>query len=296
MFEKILLPLDGSELAEKALPHGEELAARLGSELILLHVRGPEHEKYEHMHQIYLDLMANNMRRNIATMRPDGPAIRVTTKVESGEPRENICSLVEKNNIGLIVMTSAGTSSANAAKMLGSVTDHICRTVPIPVLLIRPGYTPTGDETRRINRILLPLDGSQLSKQALPVGEELAARLKIPITLFQMAQLFLPYGGEAAPFVDYDKYTRDEEKRIDTELMATQKELKGRGVDASYSVGLGTDAAQQIIEIGKKTNADLVVMSTHGRSGLGRWVLGSVAEKVLRQGDAPLLLVHSRIE
>ena len=296
MFEKILIPLDGSNLSEMALPYGEELAGRLGSELILLHVHGPEHQEYEHMHQLYLDLMAENIRRNIAKKRPEGPELKVITEVETGEPRENICKLVEKNDIDLIIMTTAGSSSTGAAKTLGSVTDQVCRTVPIPVMLIRIDNAEKFKGEKRIfNRILLPLDGSELSKKALPVGKELADKLMIPITLFQMVSVFLPYGGEAAPFVDYDKFTRDEEKRVSTEILALEKEMKAeKNLMVTHSISSGVDAAQEIIKLGEKIGADLVVMSTHGRSGLGRFVLGSVAEKILRYGETPLLLVNAR--
>jgi nucleotide-binding universal stress UspA family protein len=295
MFEIILIPLDGSNLSEMALPYGEELAGRLGSELILLHVHGPEHQEYERMHRLYLDLMAENVRRNIAKKRPEGPEVQVITKVETGEPRENICNLVEKNDIGLIIMTTAGSSSTGTAKTLGSVPDQVCRTVPIPVMLIRNDNTEKFKGEKRIfSRILLPLDGSELSKKALPVGKELADKLMIPITLFQMVSVFLPYGGEAAPFVDYDKFTRDEEKRVSTEILALEKEITEKNLVVTHSITSGVDAAQEIIELGKKIGADLVVMSTHGRSGLGRFVLGSVAEKVLRYGETPLLLVNAR--
>ena len=138
MFERILLPLDGSELSEIALPYAEELASRLGSEVILYHVHGHEHSHQEHMHQVYLDRLAETVRRNIRKGQPKGAEVKVTTKVEAGEPTENICNLVDKNKVDLIIMTAVSASGLKVGKMLGSVTDHVCRTVPIPVMLIRP--------------------------------------------------------------------------------------------------------------------------------------------------------------
>ena len=144
MFERILLPLDGSELAEMALPYGEELARRLGSEVILFHVCGPEHQQYEHMHQMYLDSLAETVEHNMRKGQPKGTEVKVTTEVEAGEPTENICNLVEKNDIDLIIMTAVSASGLKVGKMLGSVTDHVCRTVPIPVMLIRPQRCPAN--------------------------------------------------------------------------------------------------------------------------------------------------------
>jgi nucleotide-binding universal stress UspA family protein len=295
MFERIMLPLDGSEVGEIALPYGEELARRFGSEIILLHVRGPEHQQYERMHKMYLDRLAETVKHNISRGQPKGTEVKVTTKVETGEPKENICNLVEKNGIDLIIMASVNASGLKIGRMLGSVADHVCRTVPIPVMLIRPQDTKRIEGRKSlINHILIPLDGSELSKLALPVAEELATKLKVPITLFQMARIIYPYGNEAASFVDYGKLTEEEEKWIRDEVTALEKELKEKGLNVTHTVTTGFNAAEDIIEVGKKVGADLVVMSTHGRSGLGRWVLGSVAEKVLRHGEIPLLLVHAR--
>jgi len=295
MFERILLPLDGSEIAEIAIPYGEELARRLGSEVILYHTHGPEHQQQQHMHQMYLDRLAETVQHNIRKGMPKGTEVKVTTKVEAGEPTENICNLVDKNKIDLIIMTAVSASGLEISKMLGSVTDHVCRTVPVPVMLIRPqGIERTEGKKRLINRILIPSDGSELSRLALPVGEEFAAKLKVPVTLFQMVHVVYPYGGEPAPFVDYEKLTEDEEKRVRTEIIELEKELREKNLTVTHSVARGTDAAHEILEAGKKVGADLVVMSTHGRSGLRRWVLGSVTEKVLRHGEIPLLLVNVR--
>jgi len=297
MFERILLPLDGSEIAEAALPYGEELGRKLGAEIILFHVCGPEHQQYERMHQMYLDRLAETVARNMRKGQPKGKQVKVIIKVEAGEPQENICNLVKKSDVDLIIMTAVSASGTKVARMLGSVTDHVCRTVPIPVMLIRPqNVQRTEDKNRLISRILLPLDGSDLSKIALPVGEELATKLKASITLFQMARVAQPYVDYAATgfYVDYTKLNEYEEKLVRAETIALEKELRDKGLTVTHSVTSDLDAADEIIKVGKKVGADLVVMSTHGRSGLRRWIFGSVAEKVLRHGEIPLLLVHAR--
>ncbi len=297
MFERILIPLDGSELAEAALPYGEELAIRFGSEVILFHVSGRELHQYERMRQIYLDGLAKTVRQNMVRRQPEGTEVKVTAEVEVGEPQENICSFVEKNDIGLIIMTAVSTSGRKLAKRLGSVADHICRTVPIPVMLIRPqGIQRTEGEEQLINRILLPLDGSDLSKLALPVGEELAAKLEVPITLFQMAHMVIPYAGDTmdASFVDYAKYTQDVKKHVTADIIALEGKLREKGLAVTHSVVSGTNAEYEITQAAKKADADLIVMSSRGRSGLRRWVLGSVAERVLHHAEIPILLVNAR--
>jgi nucleotide-binding universal stress UspA family protein len=145
----------------------------------------------------------------------------------------------------------------------------------------------------------LTSDGSVLSQRALPVGEELATKLKVPITLFQMAHMIIPWATDgmqpdAIPSLNYTKLSENEEKRVRAEMVALEEKLKGKGLTVTHIVTSGFSAADEIIEAGKKVGADLLVMSTHGRSGLGRWVMGSVAEKVLRHSEIPVLLVNAR--
>ena len=80
-------------------------------------------------------------------------------------------------------------------------------------------------------------------------------------------------------FIDYTKLSEDEEKRVRAEMIALEKELREKGLTVTHSVTSGFDAADEIIEVGKKIGADLVVMSTHGRSGLRRWVLAALLKK-----------------
>src|ERR1035437_3765533 len=297
MFEKILLPLDGAEVAETALPYGEELASKLGSEVVLYHVHNPEQQSQEQTHQAYLDRLAETIKSNISKNQSRSAEVKVTTIVEAGEPSENICNLIDKNKVNLVIMTAVSSSGLKIGKMLGTVADHISRTVSVPVMLIRPQYMQqTKTKGRLISNILIPLDGSDLSKLALPVGEELASKLKVRAILFQMAKMLVlnDYGMGGGAYIDYTKFNEDEKKRVNDEMVKIETELKQRGLDVTSIVTLGLDAAGEIIEVCKKIDADLVVMSSHGRSGLGRWIMGSVAEKILRHGETPLLLVHAK--
>ncbi|MDD5190359.1 MAG: universal stress protein [Dehalococcoidales bacterium] len=297
MFNRILLPLDGSEISEKALVYGEELAGVLGYELVLYHVQGHEHILQEHMHQVYLDNLAERLRIRLNSTRPAGRKINVTTRIDVGVPSENICNMVDKNKIDLIVMAAVSTSGLKVGKMLGSVSDNICQTVPVPVMLVRPqvpAHVPVDGKLLR--HFLITTDGSDLSKLAIPVGTELAEQLHADITAFRMATMLRLYDDGVYPgtFIDYEKFNDIEKTRVTAEMTTLENELKSKGLAAISLVTSGYDAAYEIIEICKKESIDLVVMSTHGQSGLGRWIFGSVAEKVLRHGETPLLLVHAR--
>ena len=296
MFERILLPLDGSELAEMTLPYGEWLARRLGSEVILFHACSPENKDLCHMHQVYLNSTAEKVQQQMRKGRTKGGQVKMRAEILLGEPIETIGDYVEKNDIGLMIMAASGTSGLKLWR-LGSVAERVFRTVNIPTMLIR---APREEYKRKlINRILVPLDGSDASKIALPFAEELAIKLKASITLFQMAQRIYSYyvgymGADmgSAMAIDYNKLDRAEERRIQAELLKVEKELRQKGIAVTHNMVSGTDPAHEIIETEKKVGADLVVMSTHGRSPIRRWVFGSVAEKVLREGEIPLLLVR----
>lgn len=294
MFDKILLPLDGSELAEMVLPYGEELASRLGAELTLFHVCGVDHKDYQHMHQMYLSGIAELMRQRIKKSRPKG---EVTINVETlvGEPVETIANYIEKKGFGLMIMASSGASGLKLW-VLGSIADKVFRTVNIPTMLVRDVVPEVEGHKRLINRLLVPLDGSSASELALPIAEELASRLNAKISLFQMARRTYLYAAmpiEAGTGgIDYAKLDSAEEKRAMSNLLSTEKKLRQKGFTVTHRIVLGTDPAEGIIETGKQVNADLVVMSTRGSSPVARWVMGSTAEKVLREGALPLILVR----
>ncbi len=291
MFKKVLLPLDGSELAETAIPYAENTVGRLDSELVLLHVHTPEHEPYRHMHEIYLEHIANGVRQNIKANWNKEASI--STQAISGKPAELIPQYIQDNNIDMVIMTSCGASGIKA--LLGSVVDRVVRTVNVPTLLIRvkDGRSVVA-KPGVINRILLPLDGSEPSKISLHYAVELAKKLNASITLFEMAETVYAHGldGLAAGVgVNWDQIDVATEKYVHAYLENIEQELKQQGIAVTHVVTLGVDPANEILEQEKKTGADLIVMATRGRSKVARWAFGSVAEKVLREGGLPLLVV-----
>ncbi len=147
-------------------------------------------------------------------------------------------------------------------------------------------------------RILIPLDGSKVAEAALPVVEELASKLspvgKVEVTLLQVVTLLTHWvvaGDVGAPI----PYTEQEINLIKKDAQAyldrTAEGLRGKGATVRTRVTVG-NAAQEIIRVSEEIRADLVAMSTHGRTGLGRWAFGSVTERVLRAGTKPVLLVR----
>ncbi len=297
MFEKILLPLDGSETAEIAIPYTEELAGRLGSDVALLHASGPEHQQFRHMHQMYINSMADLIQRRIRR-RWSRSKVTVKGEILTGQPDDIIYSYVKESDIGLVVMATHG-SSGFKAWILGSVTDKVIREAFVPTLVIRAKCAERVKGRKKlINRILMPLGGSEGSRITIPYTEELAVRLKARVSLFRMARSSYSYAGmEGMVYpvgINFTRIDRAEERHAWAYLANVAKGMREKGIPVTYNAVLGTDPAQGILEASKKVKADLLVMSTSGTSPLARWVFGSITERVLRAGELPLLLVRQQ--
>jgi nucleotide-binding universal stress UspA family protein len=141
-------------------------------------------------------------------------------------------------------------------------------------------------------RILVPLDGSELAKTGLVEAEKLAQIFGSEIILFQVVPFMPIYGSPelVTPLIVDEKQKEAAEKY----LLALTEELKKKGLKASSTVKTGQQVAVEIIDFAKESGVDLIVMCTHGRSGITRWVLGSVAHKVLTRAETPILLLRSK--
>ena len=148
-------------------------------------------------------------------------------------------------------------------------------------------------------RMLVPLDGSKVGEAALPYVEELVSKLapgqKVEVTLLQVITTLTHYviAGEASARVPYTERELNLIKRqITGYLNKTAEGLKSKGAMVKCKVVIGSDAPEEIMKVAEETSANLIAMSTHGRSGLSRWAFGSVTEKVLRAGLMPILTVR----
>jgi nucleotide-binding universal stress UspA family protein len=297
MFERILLPLDGSKLAERAIPYVWDLAGQLKAEVYLLHACPPEHKTELSGHQTYLNNIAENLRQRIKENWQPSWEPKIQVDVILDEPVKAIFEYVKQKSISMVALTSHGTTGLRAWAM-GSVADNVVRGVGIPTLLIRIKEGREIPEKKGlIQKILLPLDTSDASGISIPYAVQLATKLKASIALFSMAQtVYTPnvismggMGGGSIGNLDYiDVATK---KSTDEYLQRIADEIRKAGVEVTQNSILSHDAAYEILELEKKIQPDLVVMATRGRSNIARWALGSVAEKVLREGDRPILMI-----
>jgi len=293
MYEKILVPLDGSNSAEVALPYAEELAGRLGSEITLVNVVEEAEAPFRQMHHFYIKKVA--LLTKDSAVKSLGESVAKEIEVKSvtlkGNPAGAIIDYANKENIGLIIMATHGQTGVKRWA-LGGVADKLVRASICPIALIRAkGGRPLVRKKGILKKVLVPLDGSKESEAVIPYVEELASRLKAEVTLFQMLEL------------DHIIYSETQVKLLESarasakdyiENAATQLQQKGVSVKTETKDMLGsTMFAEEIIKLADQLNVDLVMMSTHGRSGVSRWAFGSVTEKVLRAGNTPLLLVRA---
>jgi nucleotide-binding universal stress UspA family protein len=299
MYEKILVPLDGSELAEVALPYAEELAGRLGSEVTLIYVNELNKDPYQHMHQFYLQKIVEATKQGAGRYSDKSvgrQAVQIKSVILPGHPAEEIVGYTDKENISLIVMATHGQSGLKRWA-LGSVADKVVRATTRPVLLIRAkGARADVREKGILRKALVPLDGSKVGETAVPFIEGIASKLQAEVILLQV----LARGYE----VGYDYVALTERQMESDKAIATNYlndvgiRLKKKGIAVATEVRLGIEVragnvADEIIKFADELQADIVAMSTHGRSGVSRRVFGSVAERVLREGDIPLLLVRA---
>lgn len=270
MYDRILVPLDGSELAEAALPFVELIPSRHVRLLAVEPVTGqqagaeqpPLGSSWRAMTpEAYLDRMAAPFRRQERD---------VELVVEAGDPRERIVAAAA--DVSLIAMATSGRGTLGRA-LLGSVADYVARHAPAPTLLVR-GTDPR--EAPMLARIVVPLDGSDSAEAALPVAARWAGVLGVRCHLVRAV--------EASPR-ETDEMRRAAAAYLDEQVMR----LSAHDTAASSEVLLGPAVPALLDAIGP---ADLVVMTTRGHGGLRRALLGSVAEQLVREAAGPVLLVR----
>lgn len=290
MYERILVPIDGSKLSETALPYAEELVRVLNPEVVLVSVCKPTESQYHHMHQLYIDKTAELMKSRIK----ERTIAKVTTTVLLGEPAEEIVNHAQKSGISLIIMVSHG-SSGIMHRAMGSVTNNVLRATTIPVLLIKV-TEPYLEAPREhlLDRILLPLDGSEAGEAAVPYIKELTNRLESEVILLGV----VPSGQHVRTIggLDYILYPDQHVELTKAEAKEYLDKVCHRLVSDKGTVGAEVrvgNVTQEIIKFAEEANIRLIAISAHGRSGVRRWVFGSNAHKILHASKAPVLLVKA---
>lgn len=304
-FHNILVPLDGSELAEKALKPAAQLAASLTQRagpdtppvrLILLRVATPvafmaaDPVLYDEMIRMSID-EAQSYLQTTAQSLTAGQAL-VETRVVSGSPADAVVYFVEENGIDLIVMSSHGRTGSRRW-VYGSVAEKVMHHAPCATAIIRAHVSVEMFQNRKI---LVPLDGSELAECALAPALALAGAVQSELLLLRVVagreplpEAMGPAGDEMAAALDEAGALERAEAEAYLQRVYATHDKQRLFFDVQSTDG---DIADAIVSYADSRNVDLIVISSHGRSGIGRWLHGSVAEKVLRGANCATLIIR----
>jgi len=287
MYTKVLVPLDGSQLAEQILPYARAMAAACGMRIELLWVTDPEAasplllttEGGEYLEQLAVRCLPSSLQVAYAEKYGDPAAVIIDTA--KGDPE---C---------LIAMATHGMSGIRRW-LLGSVASKVVQKAQNPLLLIRPVERAASTGSAELKTIFVPLDGSGLAEIVLPHASALAKKLNAEVHLLRVytvpANAYVVADGVIAQGAG--QYREELRKAADVYLEGKLQSLRAAGLENVVTTSSPGDPALEIIDIARRTRNNLIAMSTHGRSGVGRWLLGSVAEKVVQHSGDPVLLVR----
>ncbi len=294
MYQSILVPLDGSRVAERVLPYLEILAKASHARVHFIRVVPDPgvlgSESAEDQAKAMLD--AEAYLEGFATTWTG--SLTFCTDVYRGDPVETIAEEARTRKADLIVMATHGRSGIGRV-LHGSVADGVVRRTCAPVLLI-PAAGEHPWPTDRAAHILVPLDGSSFAEEVLGPTTDLASTLGAKVLLLRVVEppAYVYAAGYPHNFLEYDLETEVEAAR--RYLGAVAVELQKAGIAAGTLVTTGRDVAFEILEVVREQQLDAVAMATHGRSGPARAILGSVASAILRRAIVPLLIYRPTAE
>jgi nucleotide-binding universal stress UspA family protein len=280
MFNRILVPLDGSPQSAAALPLARTIAHVSSGTVELVRVvpsfseATVRRDAHVYLSRIGEELAAGN--------------VRVAVTVREGDPATEILAQAETAAADLIVMATHGRSGV-ARAVLGSVAQQVLSGSPIPMLLLRPG----GKRVAHVGTLLVPVDGSPESATALGVAVGLARQTSARVVLVQAVSSVLQYALDPLGGFSYVDPQWDEDAlaaaKAYVEALAGRLRKAEFTVDGSVELG---DPADVIARQAEGADADLIVMATHARTGAARTILGSVADATVRTAKRPVLLVR----
>lgn len=298
MYSKMLIPLDGSKTAEAVLPYARTLARKVNLPVELVGVVdiAALATQVSRGNARYFDTLisesASSSEAYLQRIAATFPSSNVKCSTERGRPEEVI---LEKagDNATLITMATHGRSGVNRF-LLGSIAEKVLRAATSPLLLVRATEGVNSDGEATLNSVVVPLDGSELAETVLLSVRALAREVGLEIILLRAYKV--PANIYAAPEdyypVQYDEYKTELRDDALDYLEKKTEELKKFGIPKVSSVIAEGLAADEIMALGRKLPDNLIAMCTHGRTGVGRWVLGSVTEAVVRHSGDPVLVVR----
>lgn len=299
MYTKILVPLDGSQLSEGVLPYARFFAKALKIPVELLQViepdvvsafSDPEHGRYVDTVEAAMKSSSLDYLEPVAGSFPDPSDVHCSVAI--GNPAEMIIERGAAQTGALVAMATHGRSGIRRW-LLGSIAEKVLRAATNHLLLVRPTDQKGTTGLARLEKVVVPLDGSPLAERVLAPVAVLSKKLDLEVILMRIQSLFQRAYAADEYVADMGRLTRQIQEEARSYLEQRVEQLQAEGLGRVSYLLLEGDAAGEIVDMARRTPANLVAMCTHGRSGVGRWVLGSVTERVVRHSGDPVLVVRA---
>jgi len=298
MHKKILVALDGSQLSEQILPYSRLLADKLKLAVELIHVINPDLATPTSAagQARYQDVLAAENEKGLVYLEKIAGSFALAAKIQCsvapGNPAEVIVDKAAADRQTLIAMTTHGRSGINRW-LIGSVADKVLHAAANPLLLVRAGETAAVQGTAAWQRMIVPLDGSPLAERVIPHAAELARPLGLEVVLMRVFGVPTPVFAE-----DYGPYVEELWTQLEDEaqkyLTEKKQQLLAQGLTNVVTIVTAGFPAEKIIDAARERKDALVAMSTHGRSGFNRFVMGSVTDRVVRHSGDPVLIIRAQ--
>jgi nucleotide-binding universal stress UspA family protein len=253
--------------------------------------------------QLYLSLELETRKSEKAylkaftdQLKTQSSSLTISSRTLTGPVAPTLLAYVQDSRSDLVVMTSRGHGGVQRL-WFGSVADAIVRESSVPVLLVRPEDNPSPRPVlENLNQILVPLDGSPLSQTILDPAKELASLAAAELVLVEVIQpLASSADSQSAQQWRFDVELTNLRKKEATEyLKELAEKCREAGVRASYSAPVGANVAGTLLQLAESPTIGLIAMATHGRGGIKRLALGSVADKLVRNSPRPILVYRPR--
>ncbi|HVY55674.1 MAG TPA: universal stress protein [Thermodesulfobacteriota bacterium] len=289
--KKILWPTDGSKEAEDSLSLALYLARAFGSEIICLHVSQvhiPVTDLYPSYETVIMDVVKNTEERfgrEFKRMEEENPGVRFSSRIVRGSVVDWIIETAKTDSADLVVMGKKGHGLIGSA-LLGSNTLKVLRSSHVPVLSVKP------EDKHAIKKIVVPFDIADTADSSLIYAMGLASRLGAAITVVYVFWIDANVYEVSPDLVRElsDHSSRELAKRVDGIKTGFVKENPGAPAPAVETrVLTGVSPALTITDFASENGYDLIVISTHGRKGLERLILGSETEKIVREARCPVI-------
>ena len=294
----LLVPLDGSSVAEQALPLAVAIAerARCKIKLVLVHQPlpgiepGPAYTKME----LAVGKANRDYLRSVVARYRERLGRALSSAVLEGPVAATLARYGRELSSDLLVMTTHGRGGIRRA-WLGSVADQLIRTSEVPTLVVRAhdhDLTPSVD----LGEIMVPLDGSPLAEAVLEPVAALARLWDAEVSLVQVASPVILTSDPLLPFPNgySEQITKMRREEAQDYIRDVAERLRESGIKASGVAVIGGGVAETLLDLARPERVGLIATATHGRGGVRRLVLGSVADKLVRGAEVPVLVVRPR--